>query len=887
MPRITWNDNMGEEMVFDGYLITTTSFRVMYQKILSDTRKMLLDKVLLRLELPDLHHDHIHDDLNNTEPGYSFISEKRNKFYNQRNFLITAMLEDGRHKDRFCNHQHTNEFSGVSWKIAAVIEWMKICENCISNLFALAHYGSGQPARGTELATFAPENTTIQRRSVYAYRGFINLVAMYNKTQARSQRPRVIGRSLPPEVGELFIYWLALVVPTLDMIWTCLKTERTTQDPARFRNRLFTGLTGNFNTDDFSAILSSFSGESVVDLGMARAMGISDTRHYLIAIMRKHCRGIRDRNFIEEYFNEQSGHGGDAAENYAVTTSSILNVSDDHLDKFVEISRLQHKLLFPNTIHENPEQTTSSRTPPTAQTDDTKLSALIDTHISSILAPLSSQVATLLAPGMKKNIVDAIASISPITHPSTSVSVPSPSDLRFPTAAGPTVVDVSQVDISPARLAELREMMGPNAVFKSIHQACALELSARREKDLLVILGTGEGKSLIFMLCAVRAEESTLTTIVIVPLIALLKDLVSRLRKQKIRVAEWSSNLSHYGAHVTILSTEAAASQEFLNYFLKGCESERVARVVLDEIHMILTEKHYRPLLGCINQLRQGEVQFIGTSATIPESAVPKIIDMMHFLPGNTLIIRAPTLRKEIAYSVFKITSPSGNGPSDALYEAADGRSLPLLNYIKKSISDFQAPTERALIFCLTRNDAEKFADALGCQYYHAGMSEEDKKSAIDLWRYGPGPEKLLVTSMTEPEAGYGQKALVATTALGAGIDHPEIRLVIHYKKPRNIVNFSQESGRAGRQLSVAYSTVFWHPNQKDQALEPDQDDIGVVGITDYVSTSSCRRIPLGRHLDATGNDSTYKTCAQDGTVVLCDLCERKVAAEPVVSDSE
>lgn len=883
MPRITWNDDAGEEMVFDGYLMTTISFRVMYQKLLSDTREILLNKVLLGLELPDLHHDHIHDELNNTEPGYSFISEKRNKFHNHRNFLITAMLEDSRHKDRFHNHLHTNELSGILWETAAIIEWMKICENCIENLFALAHYGSGQPARGTELATFVPENTTIQRRSVYSYRGFINLVAMYNKTQAKSQRPRVIGRSLPPEVGKLFVYWLALVIPTLDMIWTCLKTARTTQDPTRFRHHLFTGLTGNFNTDDFSAILASLSGERVVDRGMGRPMMIADTRHYLIALMRKHCRGIRDRNFIEEYFNEQSGHGGDAAENYAVTTSSILNVSDDHLDKFVEISKLQHRLLFPNTPHESLESGSNSEILPMApakiEDNLNKLSALIDTRISSILAPLASQVATLLAPGMKKNIVDAIASISPITPPSAAISaMPTRSDEHFPTAAGPTMVDVSQVDISPARFTELREIMGPDAVFKSIHQACAVELSARREKDLLVILGTGGGKSLIFMLCAARAEEVDLTTIVIVPLIALLKDLVSRLRKSKIRVIEWSRTTTIYGGQVTILSTEAAASQDFLAYFLKGCQLKKIGRVVLDEIHTLLTDKHYRPLLKCINQLRQGEVQFIGTSATIPESAVAKIMDMMHFIPGNTLIIRAPTIRKEIAYSVFEITSPSGYGPSDALYKAADGQSLELLNYIKKLLSDFQKnASERALIFCLSRKDAEEFAGALGCKFYHAGVSESDKKSVIDSWR--DGPDNTLVTTMG---AGDGQKALVATTALGAGIDHSEIKLVVHYKKPRNIVNFSQESGRAGRQLSIAHSIVFWDPKQKDQPLAPDQDDIGVAGITDYVSTSYCRRLCLGRHLD---DDRTYKTCVQDGTVVLCDLCEKKVREAPVVSE--
>jgi superfamily II DNA helicase RecQ len=876
MPRITWNDDAGEEMVFDGYLITTTSFRVMYHKLLSDTKKMLLDDVLLGLELPDLHHDHIHDELNNSEPHYSFISDKRNTFHNHANFLLSAMLEDNRHKDRFHDCEHTNETSGIAWKTAAVMKWMKICENTIGNLFALAHFGSGQPARGTELATFAPENTTTQLRNVYWYRGFLNLVAMYNKTQAKSQRPRVIGRSLPPVVAELFVYWLALVIPTLDIIWTCLSTARTL-DPARFRCRLFTGLTGNFNTDDFSAILSSLSGEPVVDLGMGRAMGIADIQHFLIGLMRKHCRGIRDRNFTEEYFDEQSGHGGDAADNYAITTSSILNESEDHLDKFVELSKLQHRVLFPDTLQV--ESNSDARILPMAKVDDNKLSAMIDARISSYLDPLASKMTTLLAPGMKKNIVDAVASLLPITPPGAAIgAMPSRRDVNAPIAAGAGLVDVSQVDVHPARLAELYAVMGKDAVFKSTYQACAVELSARRDKDLICILGTGEGKSLIFMLCAANAEEVNLTTIVIVPLIALLKDLVSRLRKRRIRVLEWSTTVSHYHAQVTILSTEAAATKQFLSYFLTGCQSKKIARVVLDEIHALLTEKHYRPLLACINQLRQGTVQFLGLSATIPESAVAKIMALMHFLPGNTLIIRAPTIRKEIAYSVFEIASPWGYGPSEALYRDDNGQLLKLMDYIKKFLNDFRSPTERALVFCLSRTDAEQVAVALGCQFYHAGLEEAERKSVIDLWRDGSA-NTLAMT--TEPHTGNGRKALAATTALGAGFDHPEIGLVVHYKKPRNLINFAQESGRAGRQLKIAYSTVFWDPKQKDQGLAPDQDDIGVAGMQEYVSTSTCRRICLGRHLD----DTVYKTCLQDGTMVLCDLCKKKLRDVPVVSE--
>ena len=80
-------------MVFDGHCITTTSFRLLYQKLLIDTKRMLFSNVLLNLELPDMHHDHVHNELNNTEPGYSFISDKQNTFHSHSLFLLSTMLD--------------------------------------------------------------------------------------------------------------------------------------------------------------------------------------------------------------------------------------------------------------------------------------------------------------------------------------------------------------------------------------------------------------------------------------------------------------------------------------------------------------------------------------------------------------------------------------------------------------------------------------------------------------------------------------------------------------------------------------------------------------------------------------------------------------------------
>jgi superfamily II DNA helicase RecQ len=79
--------------------------------------------------------------------------------------------------------------------------------------------------------------------------------------------------------------------------------------------------------------------------------------------------------------------------------------------------------------------------------------------------------------------------------------------------------------------------------------------------NLLIIRGTGGGKSLVFMLCAMNKDEDRLTTIVIVPLVALAQDLVCHLRGMKIHIAMWSNTTSYYSAQVTIAVSKTATSK--------------------------------------------------------------------------------------------------------------------------------------------------------------------------------------------------------------------------------------------------------------------------------------------------------------------------------------
>lgn len=161
------------------------------------------------------------------------------------------------------------------------------------------------------------------------------------------------------------------------------------------------------------------------------------------------------------------------------------------------------------------------------------------------MAPLASQIATLLAPGMKNNIVEGLATIIPIRPVTPHHQEVIPSNSTSSQSQSLTPIDISKVVIQPACWRELCEIMGPQTRFRFLYQACVVELCAQCQKDLIIVLGTGEGKSQLFMMCAANAKEKDLATVVIVPLILLLHDLISCLREKRVGVMEWSNTATH------------------------------------------------------------------------------------------------------------------------------------------------------------------------------------------------------------------------------------------------------------------------------------------------------------------------------------------------------
>ncbi|KAG2030303.1 P-loop containing nucleoside triphosphate hydrolase protein, partial [Suillus americanus] len=333
--------------------------------------------------------------------------------------------------------------------------------------------------------------------------------------------------------------------------------------------------------------------------------------------------------------------------------------------------------------------------------------------------------------------------------------------------------------------------MGSRASFRSKEQAAAVELTAQRKHDLFLVLGTGGGKSLVFMAAAVNAQEiqQGLMTLVVVPLQALLQDMRRRLDEKNIKYSQWTAGTSgvRSDTRCILVTADAAANPSFLTFLHRIFHDKRLARIVLDEVHLILTSEHYRPLLRYLDQLRQVAVQFLMLTATMPGIATAQLLQKLQILPTTTKLIRGSTTRPNIVYSRFKIDSRDS---TRLTFTDVNGRSQNIATFIL-NYSENLPVGDRILVYCLTKDDAKSLAGRLSCDFYHAKLEEAHQNRIYNQWT-----------------SHQGSCILTTTSCLGAGMDYPAVRMVVHWKSPRNLLEKEQESGRAGRDGEKAHSVV-------------------------------------------------------------------------------
>lgn len=372
------------------------------------------------------------------------------------------------------------------------------------------------------------------------------------------------------------------------------------------------------------------------------------------------------------------------------------------------------------------------------------------------------------------------------------------------------------------------------------------------ERDSLVVLPTGGGKSLCYQAPAVLREG---TTVVVSPLISLMKDQVDTLKQLGVAATQIDSSqsvndreaaifdVSQGDAKLVFVSPERLVTPDFLNLM----ERIQIRTIAIDEAHCISHWGHdFRPEYRQLRSLRERFPQMTmhAYTATATEQVRQDIVAQLGLRDPEILV---------------------GNFDRDKLTY----RVLPRQDRLKQVKDVLERHKDEAgIIYCLSRKDVDDLTEELREQgyhamSYHAGMTSEERQTAQEAFAL----EQVDI--------------VVATVAFGMGIDRSNVRFIIHVAMPKSLEHYQQETGRAGRdgleaECVLLYSgkdvkTLKWMVEKSAEEAEGQVDPRFVASALNHIEDMSrycrgavCRHKALVEYF---GQTYEKESCGS------CDLC--------------
>lgn len=306
--------------------------------------------------------------------------------------------------------------------------------------------------------------------------------------------------------------------------------------------------------------------------------------------------------------------------------------------------------------------------------------------------------------------------------------------------------------------------------------------------DTLGLMPTGGGKSITFQVPALYYDDGL--TLVVTPLISLMKDQVDNLKKLRIKATLLHSGMTAKENRIAwelIVNGKARflyVSPEKLQNerFLMELRNLKINLIVVDEAHCISQWGYdFRPSYLNIKKLRKlkPDIPVLALTATATPDVVEDIMRQLEF--KNHKFFKKSFSRDNISYIVRK----------------SDTRVYDVLHVLSRTQGS-------AIVYVRSRKKTKEISDYLtnagvSSTFYHAGLDNQTKTDRQNQWKTG------------------GVRVMVATNAFGMGIDKPDVRVVIHAGLPPSLEEYYQEAGRAGRDGKNSYAVLL--ASKTDKAL--------------------------------------------------------------------
>lgn len=856
-------DWVGDRLLYGHVSFSMSDLRAMIHGLVHTARiRLLRDLLLLEVgddgvevgepQLPKVRMEELVDNAAEMRVGWNFIQDGRNTDafggIEGKSWVSNRVAEAGRLREEFIDIPATGAAraagqqgpSSVVWRVRRIEQYRKALDAHRRDLLVLMHMTGGQPARGTEITTVRYKNGADGAgRGIFVEDGMMVYVVRYHKGVGFSGKEKTIHRYLPFEVGELLMLDLWLVSP----FWRGVERASTSAPGTAAEGAIETG---------YSAFLWEPRPEKAWEGPRMRSKGrrAQKGRGSVQQPQRMSGLGLWDTNRVRKALQLASSESMGVAVNimcwrhsskaiyrrYIADRSIIRTINDADNDVEEAADGVEGQQADESNWQ---ELGFHLQTGHGAQVGE----GIYGRDVNE--SPFHTMARRVMFRKVSKEWHRFLLFRSALEEPVEQGTAAARRRRQAEEGERRRWAVMRKVNLQT----QLERLLGAGTQFRGIQKA-AIQTIMQQKSPVVAVMATGGGKSLLFML---PAFCSTGVTVVVVPLIMLRQDMVSRCKAAGIECVEWDSARPHEWAQMVFVTPEAAVGEAFGGFLNRQRAMGRLDRVVIDECHVVLDagETGWRRRILALRELAGVETQMVYLTATMPPTDEPEFRRLTGLADIGTkegeFWFRSRTSKPNVKYQI--------------VWHDEKEEEAVLIRLLEEKKTQY-GRAGQIIVYCDTVGKTKRYAKALGCQSFYRGVGDNREK------------ERLLKALKDGT-----QQVWTATNALGLGVDAPSVRVIIHVGKVRKIRDYAQESGRAGRDGLACESIVLQgvRYDKTGTAVQQDRSTWGMEReMQEFIDTARCRRVVLDRvfdgYIDRQGceeGEEACDNCTQASTVAL------------------
>lgn len=685
----------------------------------------------------------------------------------------------------------------------AVNRYIALHDNSCRTLCPLIHLCSGMPARATEINDLR-FSTGVSLRNIYFAGNQVMIVTRRNKTNVLTGINKVITRFLPVQLSKRVAVWLIVVRPLYQML---ARVKYGNDIAMRARRFVFVKNGECFSPElvrECFKVASNEHGGREIKFSQYRHIA----KHYAKNVLMLDGRFIPDEededgemDLIED---RQFGHTTRTANvRYGRNVTEAAGLNRNYIvEDFRSMSARWHGFLQFGVVNIGGRANGGAGGAGVGGEQN--------------VVPLAVEREEALRQAVLMRVNPAVLTGR---RPATGENEPEE-----------IFIDRSQYLQMETLLETCLNLTG----FKSSEQRWCSALCLFTEVDLLTIIPTGGGKSLIFILEALWQRRSGNKTLVIVPTKSLQKQTCWTFGDIGLHV---STRIRDTTANCYVLTPEAFILDDnqavIRQYIIDGI----LKRIFVDEAQCLFRDSSYRVGLARMLHLRYLDVPLTFLSGSLPLSMSDGLVDMFKRSNRAFKVVRASTNRPNIRYSV-KI------GGSIRDLDAEIGRYL----------ADDRGGRGKCIVYVYSRGQINRVYQRSNYSFimtrYSSEFTDGENEASVEDWLTGRTP------------------VMVATSGFGLGIDCADVRLVVCFGKPYCLEDMVQQFGRAGRDGERSSAILMTLPEYDNRYTTAE--------VNRYSENSQyCRRLLISSAMDS------FPVDCGAGYFVECDICSRDTITIP------